>query len=359
MSSNFDKQFISQHLSHRLDQFSWARENLANFRCPLCGDSKKNVNKRRAFFYLCNESDSMRFKCHNCSEGSGWSLGPWLSIYDQSLQKSYNFTKFKEEGDFNKEHKFTLDVPAPKKKILKEVTLFGNSYDDGIPSHILAHSTLISDLDDDHPARLYIAGRKIPQKAFKRLLYVENFMEFAVAMQPDDLTVAVKAPEDARIVIPFMDANNKELLCFQGRSLEPDACIRYFTVKMHDSYDKIFGLERIDKNKKTIVVEGPLDSLFLPNAVATADSNLLKYDGDIYIPDNQYRNSEIQKLIEKIISSGSMICLFPREYEEYKDLNEFVKEGGMSRSDLLTLIAQNLYKGLRAKQKWADIMRGA
>ena len=361
MSAYFDKQFISQHLEFRLEQFTWSREYLGNFRCPLCGDSQKRLNLKRAFFYYCNDTDSLRFKCHNCQEGSGWGLGPWLSLYDSSLQREYNFLKFKEEGKERSDqgaYKLPSEevVKKPKRQPEQVASLFDEP-DKGLPLEILQHSTLISQLEVDHPARLYVEGRKIPKKALERLLYVDNFKEFALAMQPDDLTVLKNAPEDKRLIIPFMSSDGQKLLCFQGRALEPDAYVRYFTVKMNENYDKIFGLDKLDMKRKKIVVEGPIDSLFIPNCVATADSNLMKFDGDIYIPDNQYRNRDLQPVIEGIIDSGKTVCLFPKEYEAYKDINDFIQKGAMNRKQLMELITSNLFKGLKAKHRW-NVLKG-
>lgn len=355
MSSYFDKQFIQQHLSNRLELFTWSREWLGNFRCCLCGDSKKRLNMKRGFFYRCLESDTMRFKCHNCQEASGWSLGAWLSIYDKTLQQQYNFENFK-DGD-NHTTGYNLEK-APKQKVV-HVRQHSLVKDDSvsIPKELLLHSVRLSDLPPDHLAVKYILGRKIPKRALERLLYVDDFNEFSMSLDTHDMEVAEKAPKDARIVIPFLNRNGDDFVCFQGRALDKDAYIRYFTIKKYESSEKIFGLDTLKPSKTKLVVEGPLDSLFLPNCVATADSNLLKYsNGDIYIPDNQYHNKEICKGIEDIIRSGKRICLFPKEYSEFKDINEFI-EGGVSIKDLLGIIANNTFKGLKAKHRWS-ILKG-
>ena len=41
------KDFIESHLIHRLEKAHWATENKLHFRCPVCGDSKKDPNKTR------------------------------------------------------------------------------------------------------------------------------------------------------------------------------------------------------------------------------------------------------------------------------------------------------------------------
>ena len=51
-------------VSSRLQKFKKVKHDLYNFRCCICGDSKKNKNKARAYFY--NIKNNTNFKCHNC-----------------------------------------------------------------------------------------------------------------------------------------------------------------------------------------------------------------------------------------------------------------------------------------------------
>ncbi|MGA1048837.1 MAG: hypothetical protein ACO3UU_12585 [Minisyncoccia bacterium] len=75
-----------------------------------------------------------------------------------------------------------------------------------------------------------------------------------------------------RVIIPFYSRSG-DLVAFQGRALDSYS-MRYITVKIDREQEKIFGLDKVDPMKPIYVVEGPFDSLFLPNAIATADSNL-------------------------------------------------------------------------------------
>ena len=54
-------------VSSRLKKFKRVKENLFNFRCPICGDSQKHKNKARGYFY--RVKNDMFFKCHNCGMG--------------------------------------------------------------------------------------------------------------------------------------------------------------------------------------------------------------------------------------------------------------------------------------------------
>ena len=58
-------------ISPYLQQFKKKGDNLWNFRCPYCGDSRKSRTKARGFVF--RKKNDLFFKCHNC--GIGASLG--------------------------------------------------------------------------------------------------------------------------------------------------------------------------------------------------------------------------------------------------------------------------------------------
>ena len=116
--------------------------------------------------------------------------------------------------------------------------------------------------------------------------------------------------------------------------------------------EKIYGLNRVDWNKTVYVTEGPLDSLFLDNCVATAQSDLrIKRDSNmVLIPDNEPRNKEIVKQIEKFIESDYSVVLWPEEVKE-KDINEMILSG-KTKQDIQELISKNTFSGIRAKTQF-------
>ena len=79
-------------ISTRLQKFKKVKSNLYNFRCPLCGDSQRNKNKARGYFY--QVKNNTNFKCHNC--GINISLNNFLKEIDSATYKQYTFEKFKE-----------------------------------------------------------------------------------------------------------------------------------------------------------------------------------------------------------------------------------------------------------------------
>jgi hypothetical protein len=117
---------------------------------------------------------------------------------------------------------------------------------------------------------------------------------------------------------------------------------------------KIFGLDSIDWNKPVVIVEGPIDSLFLDNAIAMAgaDSARFKHESVVYCWDNEPRSPEIVKRIERAIEEGKSVVIFPNGIEE-KDINDMVL-GGKDPDEIQSIISNNTYNGLRAKAKLSE-----
>ena len=159
---------------------------------------------------------------------------------------------------------------------------------------------------------------------------------------------------DQRLILPFYDKNDN-LIGFQGRALG-DSKIRYITIKLDETSPKVFGLNRVNEEDPILVVEGPIDSLFLKNCIAITSSNL-QFAGDIYdksqlvlVFDNEPRNKEILKLMERAIDEHFAICIWPEMIVE-KDINEMVL-AGFEAEDIQDIIEKNTFVNLRAKMAW-------
>ena len=104
-------------ISSRLQKFKRVKNNLYTFRCPICGDSQKNKNKTRGYFYMVKNNTN--FKCHNC--GASMSLNNFIKKIDTTVHKQYTLEKFK-EGHTGKnfvveEPKFEFSKPVFKTSI--------------------------------------------------------------------------------------------------------------------------------------------------------------------------------------------------------------------------------------------------
>jgi len=327
MSIYIDRKYILL-LSPKLEHFKQKNTNLFTFRCCFCGDSQKNSIKTRGFVY--EKDNNYFFRCHNCELGT--TLRNLIKFVDPFLEKEYVMENFKELNS-DKKVKISRVPTIPKFKTVKIVEPKLN-----LPT--------IASLPDDHVAKKYILGRKLPEYSLNLLYYAEDFKSFVESISDKKLDRT-----SPRIIIPFFSEEG-ELIALQGRALD-DYSMRYVTVKINREKEKLFGLERLDKKKPVYVVEGPIDSLFIPNSIATADSNLasavniIEKNSLVLIPDNEPRNRNIVENVAKFILAGFSVCLFP-ESVPGKDINEMILSG-LTKEEILGIINQYTYTGLRAK----------
>ena len=273
--------------------------------------------------------------CHNC--GTSTSFVKFMKQEDPHLYKEYLLEKFERS---NTETKVDVSefITTPVFNIPKTINL--------PPVQVLS---------EDHPAKLYLKHRQVPLDG---LFYASNFKEFIQELIPENTKQLYKEP---RIIIPFYDKDGI-LLGIQGRAIGPSN-IKYITMKVHEDAPKIFGWNKVDTTKRIYVVEGPLDSLFLHNTVATMDaalyhvSSILGLDSKYtFVYDNEPRNKQIVSNMRKTIQQGHDICIWPDNIKE-KDVNEMVLSG-LSPSVLQHIIDINTHNGLHATMnlnQWSRI----
>jgi hypothetical protein len=88
--------------------------------------------------------------------------------------------------------------------------------------------------------------------------------------------------------------------------------------------------------------------MFIDNSIAMAGSaGKVDFEDVVFVYDNEPRNVEILKRIEKTIDEGHKICLWPEQIG-WKDVNDMVL-GGLTVDQIKKLIDDNTYQGLEAK----------
>ena len=306
-------------ISSRLQKFKKVKVDLYNFRCPICGDSQKNKNKARGYIYPVKNNTN--FKCHNC--GASMSLNNLIKQLDPVLHKQYTLEKFK-EGHTGKnfvveEPKFTFDKPVFKKSI-------------DLPK---ASTNPI--------AKEYLEKRKLnPDKFY----YTDKFKWWTNTQKQTFDTIG---RDDPRIIIPLYN-EEKQLIGFQGRALDKSPN-KYITIMIQEEAPKIYGLETIDRKLPIYVVEGPFDSTFVNNSVALCgsdgDMGYLEGSDIILVYDNEPRNREIVRRIERCIERNQKVVIWPSNIIE-KDINDMILSG----HNVMSVLESNTYSGLEAKIKF-------
>ena len=306
-------------VSSRLQKFKRVKSDLYNFRCPICGDSQKNKTKARGYIY--SVKNNTNFKCHNC--GASLSFNNFLKELDSTLHKQYTLEKFK-EGHTGK----NFVVEAPKLEFKKPV--FKKSLDLPKASEVPV-------------AKEYLEKRKLnPEKFY----FAHKFKEWTNTQKQTFDTIG---RDESRIIIPMYDKDNN-LIGFQGRSLVPNS-VKYITVMLDEEAPKIYGLNEVNEQLPIYVVEGPFDSTFVNNSVALCGSDgdvrCLKGSSIVFVYDNEPRNREIVNRIDKCISRGEKVVIWPSGIVD-KDINDMVLSG----LNVMDVLKSNTYSGLEAKVKF-------
>ena len=327
--SYIDTKFLNL-LSTRLPKFKRKSENLFNFRCPHCGDSKKSSSKARGFVY--RKKNDMFFKCHNC--GVGQTLGNLIKFLDPTMYKEYVFERFKDGKVESEKPEFDF-TPS---KILKSKTANEKQLDS-----LKRFDQLVT----THPAKKFVFDRLIPKEHWDKFFFCPNFYEWTNSIVPNKFPSL--SQDHPRVVIPFYDRAGN-FFAFQGRAFGKEQP-KYITIKFDETKQKIYGIDRIDLNKPVMITEGPIDSLFLDNALALAGADAvvnIQHTQCTMIFDNEPRNEHIVNRMKTAVDKKFNLVIWP-ESLKYKDINDMII-AGMSSTKIASLIHSSTYCGLQAHQ---------
>ena len=310
-----------------LPLFKKKGDNLWNFRCPYCGDSQKSRTKTRGFVF--RKKNDLFFKCHNCAVGA--SLGNLIKHVDLKTYEDYILERYRKgiETRSSPQKEFKFNAPVFKKDVFKSLQS-------------------ISSLASTHPARRLVGERKLSEFS-DDLFLCPSFFKFTNTLVKNKFSSL--GGDHPRLMIPFRDEKG-EIFAYQGRAFG-DEKPKYITIKLDEDADKIFGLDKVDKSKPILVVEGPLDSLFLDNCIAMAGADFNNFDGDLTIIfDNEPRNKEICKQIEKILKQGRRIVIWP-DSMKHKDINDMII-AGYTKEEIQQIITDNTFSGAAAQLRFAE-----
>ena len=102
-----------QEVGLKLEKFSEQKTHYYNFRCPICGDSKKNPNKKRGFIFS-TPNNCTQYRCYNCKTFTTFSK--FLESQYPKIHERYVLERYK-AGSTGKGTR----CPNPKFKFNKPV----------------------------------------------------------------------------------------------------------------------------------------------------------------------------------------------------------------------------------------------
>lgn len=328
-------------------------------RCPICGDSKTHRHKTRGSIYegsIGKTRNVMLFNCFNC-DNMGHGAIPFSLFLKQNykqLYDQYRIEKFKQSGNTSQRRSSILD------KLVQPTTYVEEKVDTKSVDFLdrCEYYQRISELPDTHPVKRYVKHRCIPEKHYGILGFTMYWKRLCNRITPDTFDEKSLEYDQPRLVIPIFTKDG--LVAIQGRALRKDDGIRYQTIKVDESFDKIYGTERVDVETDVVFVEGPIDSLFLDNGVAITGGSIsvsrAPYSGHrIWALDNEPHHRDTTSRMETLLESGERVVIWdrlPSELKQYKDINDMVMKGGATIEFINNYIKNNNVSGLSGKLRF-------
>jgi hypothetical protein len=301
-----------------------------NFRCPVCGDSKKNSAKKRGYYYLNNAS----FHCFNCDANlSGYKLLQLLSGQDYEELKTQRFKMVFNGNNFNSLSSFSYDEPAENKNT--NVLTFKNVIKPEYKNELSGRA------EDYLKNRLVLDAPFLKEKFYS--YYAKNKNEY--------------------ILIPWkingVDAYYQVNDFLKNNPNGP----KYIFPKNRDKL--IYGLDNIDISFPYLICfEGVYDSLFVKNGIAIGGKNLTELQEKIL--KNRFPRHKIvfaldndrpglEATARELKKEGSTSKMFFRWFDrstKEKDINDFVKSNGNVNTFADGSLVESMIKDSISMKMW-------
>ena len=225
--------------------------NRIGFACPFCGDSHLDSHKKRGNIILSNGTHQYMYKCFNCD--AYMSIDKFLSTYRKTTSLDII--------DYIKNNKATNSF------IRKDTStnfLFDISLIDEVAIDVdyLKNKLGLINVNKDNDGGIYLMNRN--QYDFSRFLFDNvNKVLYILNLTPSGKVIGIQT----RPIIKTFNAKYKtyklsniyELLLREKKEIKEDI----------DTLSMFFNILLVDYNNPIVVLEGPLDSFLVKNAIAT------------------------------------------------------------------------------------------
>jgi hypothetical protein len=340
MSLWLDEKYL-RFASPQLDRFAQKSPHLFNFRCPLCGDSAKIKSKSRGYCFA--KGDVLLFKCHNCSVTLPFSA--LLKRVSRRLYDEYMLEKVREGGRSQRPSDPPPDVTSVPPSVAST----------GLSTYLIPLDRRFIKLPEGpghptHSAVEYAKSRKLPLDRLWATVHAHSWLTPLVGAEK----AAKVIDGEVYLVIPLTLPDGD----WYGAQLRLLSRKEYITYRWQNEPLKMFGLDHWSPTASmtTTILEGPFDSLFVPNGIAACSSDLMGAvrvmeaqkllsvkDPRRYCWDNEPRNAEVVRLMTAAVRHHESIVIWPKGYP--KDVNDMVLAG----LDVWSVMNQRTFRGLRAE----------
>lgn len=308
-------------------------QRVYNAECCVCHEGHSAGQKRRLFYF----TDERYFYCFNC--GKSWKELNWIQeVTHQNYHEILN-----EASHFTCSVDLNVKIENESKVKVTEIPCIPNDSIDICNSKELEFYSKREGYSLVQKTWDYCNKRKILDAINKpKSLYVSK----------DDYV------HKNRLIIPFYSETGK-VESYQSRSLDSDEYPKYLT-----KYGEkcLFGENSLNSNIPYIFVfEGPIDAMFVQNAVAIGGSTMTERQENylkkcfgyeiIFVYDNDKNNKQMDKKIKQLIKQNKKMFIWPKEMDKYKDINEVCCSLNLTEFPYKFII-ENSFTGIEALMKF-------
>lgn len=291
------------------------------FACPICGDSQRNKSIKRGHLKLRHDGmDSFwYYRCFNgdCpASAKAWSAENWLKEMFPVIHKSYVRDLLKNHKKSDVDEMKRINEALQKQNDARQLAL-ENKKREAEKEAVKFFVPIMSDKAYCKGAVELCVKRGIPKKIYKKFFVANNSKD-------------EKNKYRGRMIIPFYDNNNK-IYYYQARAMDKGNSAKYIN-RTTNKDNGIYNIHNVDRTKPVCILEGPIDSMFIENSIATLgvginDLILKKLEGMecFFLMDNDEAG---RILSEKLLLDGNYVFLWTDFIKDYdlptsiKDIND-------------------------------------
>jgi len=291
-----------------------------NFRCNVCGDSKKSRSKKRG--YILKRKKPWMYFCHNCFYKKP--VVYWMKEFFPIHYRDYYRDLVRSKKPHKKPIPKIKNPKVKKRNAEKEQTKFFIPIKKGItPPFAKA-------------IRLCI-NRNIPEDIWSKWF------------------VATGGTYNNRLIIPFFDDKGK-IYYYQGRALYDYITPKYLSRK--GKHNSIYNYYTVDDNRPVVVLEGPIDSIFVENSIAVTgvkieEPLLKKFKQKRFMIDYDAQTPETKAKTIELLTKGEYVFCWQKFIKKYQlpkknkwDVNDvllYLKKDNFMYEELEPFFTNSIY----------------
>lgn len=305
-----------------------------NFRCPVCGDSKVNLSKKRGWITINKRNQMPSYHCWNCDVRMGaYQFAAFLSGCDVASVKKEYWSKNKgNTAELLKS--FTEPISGPMPISVEGIE---DLPDEEIPSEIDFGDNWV-DYTENEITKRVVESRKVLEAPFAPpnwKLYYDTKLH--------------------RLVIPWI--RDGAMVYYQNRAIIK--CPVKYTFPKNIQKD-VFGLDTLDESIPYVFfTEGVFDAIFVRNCLAIGGLSLSEHQAEVchsktafienhvFFPDNQWLDKSAMDITLKNIKAGKKVFIWPKEFKQ-KDVNDYVLKNKNNPFLDIDFMSKHVYEGIGA-----------